>query len=748
MRVVLVWIGRALALAAVACEDEPKPPALVSPSPTADETQAPMSAATLIATATTEPTPTAAPTSKPSATPDQTAAPSPEPSATSTATAASPLRPYAIEVTPITRGEPRPLPAGLALYYSVWPCTGCDAEPTDYRRVVFDEAVGTFREDRPLAFFDGLNENDHYYLVRDFGVSESGQTLAATVCHAGFCEIEPVGGGWFPGPDAELRLWVTRNGGLAWEDWGQLLPQTRIVEVIDDDVLLVTRNIWQTRPSWAGLTDEFWEATLVRLAPLGLDELAGHEELFRWSASGEAYPQPPEPTPPTVGRVDWRHIGERPDGASVWTARYEHDHVLAIADRQGTPLGVYGATTWLGGSFVTDDLLISLGKLFGTPAQIQASMELIDLATATIHEVDGLPLPFGPDPNDSEPRGEFYRFITARPALAPATARATIEFVPLTLGEPRELPNGVELYFADWPYEGFATGVARVIRSADGFTTERPWAIWDDSSAYVTSFQVSDDGRTMAAAVCEQGFCLDCYFDPTEDASLRLRVSRDGGVDWEDWGELPQGAYIEAVTADDVAVTAWEPTRRLWWFRSGEDVRPPAGFLASGVEDWYWRSGSGFVWDYGGNARVTDSASVLLPPSPAESPKKSTGWYLQQVPRDGWSLWLRYEQDAEHFALMGDGGDVADTFSWSDELTALGIVGFLSDDILIGQLSLRLWDRTETPTTVLVDLSNHTVHPAEGLVDLELGHCDCLWFVRPGAEEPVVVEDAGRGGPL
>ena len=42
-------------------------------------------------------------------------------------------------------------------------------------------------------------------------------------------------------------------------------------------------------------------------------------------------------------------------------------------------------------------------------------MELVDLATASIHEVEGLSLPFGLDIESADSQEEYYHFITARP---------------------------------------------------------------------------------------------------------------------------------------------------------------------------------------------------------------------------------------------------------------------------------------------------------------------------------------------
>ena len=394
MRRAVALVCCVLALAAAACDSEPTSPASSPADPT------PPAAVTAAPTATTTTPPPSAstprPTPSPSAPPESTSTPSATPEATTAPT----LPPYDIEFTPITRGEPRPLPAGLALYYFVLGCTACDGEVVDYRRVFFDDAVGAFREDRPLKFFDGASDREHYNPVRSFEVSESGQTLAATVCHAGYCEIEPVGGASGPSADTELRLWVSHDGGGTWEDQDQLLPQTRIIEVTDDDVLVSTSNVWRAREHWTWLTDEEWEAMLARLAPLGLaDELEGWAERTRWVAAGEAYSRPPAPVAPRLGDLNWWRLRDQPATAVMWAATAQDNYLLVIADREGSIERVYGARDWFaGGSFITDDLLIRSRTLTGTPFWIEATtMELVDLATASIHEVEGLSLPFGLD---------------------------------------------------------------------------------------------------------------------------------------------------------------------------------------------------------------------------------------------------------------------------------------------------------------------------------------------------------------
>ena len=107
------------------------------------------------------------------------------------------------------------------------------------------------------------------------------------------------------------------------------------MEVTDDDVLLRTRNVWRTREYWDDLTDEEWAGMLARLALLGLDELEGWEERTHWVVSGEEYSPPSEPTPPTLGGVDWRRFRDQPDDGVAWAATAHDNYLLAIADTEG-----------------------------------------------------------------------------------------------------------------------------------------------------------------------------------------------------------------------------------------------------------------------------------------------------------------------------------------------------------------------------------------------------------------------------
>ena len=594
----------------------------------------------------------------------------------------------------------------------------------DYRRVFFDDAVGAFREDRPLEFFDGSSDREHYNPVRSFGVSESGQTLAATVCHAGYCEIEPVGGESGPSADTELRLWVSHNGGGTWEDQGPVLAQTSIIEVTDDDVLVRTRNIWRAREHWNWLTNEEWDAMLARLAPLGLDEREGWVQRFRSVASGETYPQLPQPTPPAVGRVDWRHIGERPDGAVSWASYWEYRHLLAIADPDGSPRSVYGAEEWLGGSFITNDLLIQSRTLIGTPFWIEATtMELVDLATASIHEVEGLSLPFGLDIESADSQHEYYRFITARPAPA-APARAAIEFTPLTRGEPRPLPEGLALYYLVWPCTQCDPGPSDLRRvffdeAVDAFREDRPLAFFDGVNEQhyypVAGFRVSESGQRLAAAICHVGRCGFAYEGafPTADAELRLWVSHDGGRSWEDWGELlPQPRVVE-VPDDDVLVRTrniWH-TREDWGELSDEAWESMLARLAAlgldELEGWEERT----RW-------VVSGEEYSPPPEPAAPRLGDLDWWrLRDQPATG-VAWAATAQDNYLLTIADREGSIERVYGARDWFAG---GSFITDDLLINPVLPPVdGEPTQIATLELVDLASASIHEVKGLA-LPLG---------------------------
>ena len=317
----------------------------------------------------------------------------------------------------------------IAVYYRVTECDACGHGFGDLRRVVFDELAGAYREDRIEAFFDDRG------LVNSARISRDGQEIAFMVCRRGHsCGGEYAE--YHPDPDAEQDLWLSRDSGRTWRLLGAMLPGSVIVDVSNGDVLVEEQNRWTKRHRrQSDLSDEAWDAVLARLASLGLlDSTEGWETRIRWIVSREEPPPPgSDPGPPALGGLGWTRVGAMPDGAIMWAAEAQKEHLLAIADEHGSVRRVYGTDEWRWGPdptgdprripvAATDDVLVlpSLtSRLLASGHQRrEASAELIDLATATIHEVEGLTLPWPAGTGQDASQQEHYIFWAARPAPA------------------------------------------------------------------------------------------------------------------------------------------------------------------------------------------------------------------------------------------------------------------------------------------------------------------------------------------
>ncbi|MYB42851.1 MAG: hypothetical protein F4X76_11850 [Chloroflexi bacterium] len=313
----------------------------------------------------------------------------------------------------------------IALYYRVTQCYACGHGFGDLRRVVFDEAAGAYREDRLAAFFDDRG------LVDSARISRDGQEIAFMVCRSGhYCGAEYAQN--FPDPDADQELWISGDAGRTWRLLGAALPGSVIVDARDGDVLVEERNYWsEPHRQRSELTDEAWAAVLARLSGLGLlDSTEGWEKRSRWIVSGDEPPPRSEPEPPRLGGLTWRRVGAMPDGAIMWAAEGQEEHLLAITDERRNVQRVYGADAWRWGPdpngdprripvAATDDVLVRNSRTSQPPApglERIATAELIDLATATIRELEGLTLPGAVGPGPDSARNEFYLFWAARPA--------------------------------------------------------------------------------------------------------------------------------------------------------------------------------------------------------------------------------------------------------------------------------------------------------------------------------------------
>ena len=394
-----------------ACGGEPSVPA---PTPTPVATLTP----------TVAPTPSVTPVRSPVATPTPTPTPTPSPSVTPSPT------PPAIDYLPLAMGEPRALPAGLALFFGRTSCWQCGPGGfADILRVVFDAEAGAFRADRPLASFDGGGPSPP---LSSFAVSRSGREMAVAVCGTGVCA-------WASGtsgPDARMHFWFSRDGGGSWEEVGVALPGSFILDVTAEDVLVWELNEWYDRSRWDYLDDEEWAELLAPLAPLGVTPSTPWRYRLRWLGSGEEFTtedgsaalpyrgwkdgQPDLATPPGPGGLEWYMRDAHPDGVVAWRGWNGDASLLAIADAQGAVQGVYGLPS--GGqwsmSFVAENLLVRgvdrppVEEAFDEPPDTE--VELLDLTTLSVHPIKGLSLPMDEGPASVGPR---YHFLFARPLV-------------------------------------------------------------------------------------------------------------------------------------------------------------------------------------------------------------------------------------------------------------------------------------------------------------------------------------------
>lgn len=528
-------------------------------------------------------------------------------------------------------GEPRELPAGLALFfgrYSCWQCGGGGYE--DVLRVVFAADARAFRVDRPLASFDGGRPDS-------FAVSRSGREMAVAVCGDGACAW-PLGTSQ---PDGAMHVWFSRDGGGSWEEAGVALPASFILEVTAEDVLVWELNEWQDRDGREHLDDGEWAEFLAPLAPLGVTPSTSWGYRLRWLGSGEEFTGEedddyaswhqylgwkdglPDLAPlPAFGGLQWYGVDVHRDGAVAWRGWRGETSLLAIADTQGALHGVYGLpSSGQAMSFVAENLLVRgvdrppVDEAGDEPPATE--VELLDLATLRVHPIKGLSLPMDEGPASL---GLRYHFLFARPAAERAAGEPSAPALPprewdgdfrrLERAGPRRLPAGYALIYAAVPCDGCGFyGVGDVRRAvfdeeAGALREERLLTFFDERDADVIGFAVSESGREMAVSVCAAGYCGQGDDWPSEDAEQHLWTSDDGGGAWTNAGEVTPGSNLLRVTADDVVLWWSAPDSAVVrWFMSGKELAAPDA--PAGFPNWQgfpfggWSEDDRPVWRFG-----------------------------------------------------------------------------------------------------------------------------------------------------
>ena len=665
---------------AVACSGENIPPATgpAHQTPTATEspepspTAAPTAAST--ATATPVPTPSPSPTATATPGPEPTPPPSPQPTATPT--------PPATEYLPLTMGEPRALPAGTALYArSYGSCEG----PQDWHR-------GVATDTHELLWDEPLSELPHGGDLG--GVSASGNTLAAVSCERGVCmSIDGAS------DDAINALWVSGNGGETWERWGEIPTTYRGISLVTgDDVALEVR--WPEHRAWWYRSGEdlaiprfllvpriwAWRGSGARPEPFWPDG----EGTALVSASGERLPRP----------WDFLVAASLPDGSILWRSNFGDREALGRdmflrLDEQGARLGAY---SWDSPRplAVLDHLegQLLFGMLGPFACLDTVRPVLVDLESRTVHPIPGL-----------DDREGFVPFAARPPPLPTETTRPAVVHEPLTMGEPRALPAGTALYFRQYHS---CHGPQDWLRAITTDTGELAWDdplgelprrsdddYWDAASLE----GVSASGQTLAAWVCERGYCGSIERERSEDAVESLWVSGDGGESWERWGDYPRGR-VSIVTEEDVAfMSNWswsdDYQARAWWVRSGEELVPPEWLAAPTLLGWRLdREAPEPIWaDSELTVLVSPSGERLGDPGLVQERDFEAGRWLASH-HYGPTLWRA----------------VLDAYSFDEPLAVF--------DHVEGQFFVGLlggYACGDSGLTVLVDFTSGTVHPIPGL---------------------------------
>lgn len=326
-----------------------------------------------------------------------------------------------------------------------------------------------------------------------------------------------------------------------------------------------------------------------------------------------------------------------------------------------------------------------------------------------------------PDPD--RPTATPAATQTPYPPPLPIGGLAPVE---IELGEDADLPDDLLLYYNVTCYgcDGSASALSRAYRDSSGqLETKRLFdGIPRSGTTYVHSYALEESGYEIVAAICTVGHCGGIRA-ASADAEIRLFRSRDGGVSWEDSGELPPESFTMAVSDGEVVVTTWNGLSesgsafRHWLYPSGRDLEPPEGAVEAHP---LMVSGLGLVWsteEEGRTVHVDQSGEQLyddIDPRLTTFPQwLSSGGRLLVFGRDPSELPRR-----TYVATLGQDRKVETVHYW--EGSSLAIHQAITPTLLLG--SIFADESRGSPTSaatgyraVLIDLETGVAHSIRDL---------------------------------
>lgn len=287
--------------------------------------------------------------------------------------------------------------------------------------------------------------------------------------------------------------------------------------------------------------------------------------------------------------------------------------------------------------------------------------------------------------------------VTQPPTTAPAAPTSTpstpagaatpevinsVEVRPLRLAEPVQMPAGVLAYYFVHKYagEGPAGNLWRVYRDAAGtlhhenlFAALYP-RTRNPSDIFTTAMDT--ERGLFAAGVCLEGYCGG-YGNPSPDSRAVGFISRDGGVTWQEVGELPRNSLMSGFFGDEVLLNVGftcegdcpsvpVPATQLWPSgRPFQGPRPENTYIVQihGVGVLYRDSNEGTYYDLAGDVRTRPpSVGGIDEPYAIESLTSPLSWYLWHRNIDD-----RMGRTYVAFRPLTTGGGMSEIVSWDGD---------------------------------------------------------------------------------